>query len=307
MCIFRVRESRMSNSLECKAVRKTGKLPSLFFGGFVMTKFGIFFLCLGDICVAQYLPRTLKDEYFGIISLLGYNILRCEISQSKELELLLLVSLITLLDKSDDRGWKRDSIGQDIQDNSSPPAVSGQTQQKKKKVERTNEQKLQHMLEKDVHRSQKQMQKNPLSSGNSPAQTPKGSANSPKKTAPPIVHTNSTKRISKIFNSIVTLNQQQQMKIKQLPVPSPPIIDKSVGWDHQRTFPYYSYSPYTRMTNELGYMSIHRSNEDSNPPHVKNIQWDPEPVPDSFYTQRYNTLDYPHPYNNRYSAIEYHS
>src|SRR6478735_7404855 len=104
--------------------------------------------------------------------------LRCELSQSKELELLLLVSLITLLDKSDDGGWKRDPISKGVQDDIAVlPSAGGRLQEKKQKMERTNEQKLQLMLDKDVRRPQKQMQadhkKHPSSVGNSPAQTPK--------------------------------------------------------------------------------------------------------------------------------------
>ncbi|GAA5804796.1 hypothetical protein HPULCUR_010303 [Helicostylum pulchrum] len=174
-----VRESRMSNSLECRAVRKTG-----------------------DICVAQYLPRMLKDEYFGIFSLLGYNMLRCDLTKSRELELILLMSLMTLLDKSDDGGWKRDSISKGVQDvgdynknNNNNDIIDSNDEmvsplayedpipkkalQKKYKVELGNDQKLQLMLEKDVRRSQKQIQfdqkHKPLSAGNSPSHTPKGS------------------------------------------------------------------------------------------------------------------------------------
>lgn len=153
---------------------------------------------LGDICVAQYLPRMLKDEYFGIFSLLGYNMLRCDLTKSRELELIILMSLMTLLDKSDDGGWKRDPIGKGVQDdvgnydssndnsNNNSSIVSPiayedpipkKAQQKKYKVELSNDQKLQFMLEKDVRRSQKQIQFNekrqkPLSAGNSPAHTP---------------------------------------------------------------------------------------------------------------------------------------
>lgn len=179
-----VRESRMSNSLECRAIRKTG-----------------------DICVAQYLPRMLKDEYFGIFSLLGYNMLRCNLTKSRELELIILMSLMTLLDKSDDGGWKKDSISKGVKEdiiggynsnnnstehnNSSnnnnsdvPPftyedPIPKKSLQKKYKVELLNDQKLQLMLEKDVRRSQKQIQSDqknkPLSAGNSPSHTPKGS------------------------------------------------------------------------------------------------------------------------------------
>lgn len=176
-----VRESRMSNSLECKAIRKSG-----------------------DICVAQYLPRMLKDEYFGIFSLLGYNMLRCNLTKSRELELLILMSLMTLLDKSDDGGWKKDSISKGVQEdiigggynqpstaehnsnsNTNSDVLSftyedpipKKSLQKKYKIEALNDQKLQLMLEKDVRRSQKQIQSDqknkPLSAGNSPSHTPK--------------------------------------------------------------------------------------------------------------------------------------
>lgn len=142
----------------------------------------------------------LKDEYFGIFSLLGYNMLRCDLTKSRELELIILMSLMTLLDKSDDGGWKRDPIGKGVQDdvgnydtnissndsnNNNSTIVSPiayedpipkKAQQKKYKVELSNDQKLQFMLEKDVRRSQKQIQfdqkHKPLSAGNSPAHTP---------------------------------------------------------------------------------------------------------------------------------------
>lgn len=139
--------------------------------------------------------------------------LRCNLTKSRELELIILMSLMTLLDKSNDGGWKRDPISKGVQDditnssnNSSnnnsfvsPPSASTiantaanaadyyedpipkKSQQKKHKVELLNDQKLQLMLEKDVRRSQKQIQydqknhKPSLSAGNSPAHTPKTS------------------------------------------------------------------------------------------------------------------------------------
>lgn len=201
----------MSNSLECRAIRKTGMMLKPLGSGIHAKK-----NLLGDICVAQYLPRMLKDEYFGILSLLGYNMLRCNLTKSRELELIILMSLMTVLDKSNDASWKRDPISKGVQDdirngggsgsssNSSsfvsPPLAAApassnnngmdyyedpipkKSQQKKHKVELLNDQKLQLMLEKDVRRSQKQIQldqknhtKPSLSAGNSPNQTPKTS------------------------------------------------------------------------------------------------------------------------------------
>jgi hypothetical protein len=134
--------------------------------------------------------------------------LRCNLTKSRELELIILMSLMTLLDKSNDGGWKRDPIGKGVQDdigvyndnnnnNSSSSSshdnidnsssivspiayedpIPKKAQQKKYKVEALNDQKLQFMLEKDVRRSQKQIQSDqknkPLSAGNSPNHTPK--------------------------------------------------------------------------------------------------------------------------------------
>lgn len=322
--------------------------------------------------MAQYLSRTLKDEYFGIVSLLGYNMLRCELSQSKELELLLLVSLITLLDKSDDGGWKRDPISKGVQDDIAVlPSAGGRLQEKKQKMERTNEQKLQLMLDKDVRRSQKQMQadhkKHPSSVGNSPAQTPKKgsplptptvSANSLKQAkrksalyfnnehSPPITPSNSSNNgagtLSALFSSLANLKQQQQQEvgIKHKQVLSPSVIDKlkDTAYDHQHTFPYYSYSQFARMTSEFSNMSIQQSSKGDNPPplHVKDIQWNPERkqtssqrasstktslidnkrdqlVSDEYLAYKQQKKDYSnlkhtaHPYGNRYSTSEYHT
>lgn len=130
--------------------------------------------------------------------------LRCNLTKSRELELIILMSLMTLLDKSNDGGWKRDPISTGVQEdivdyntsnisraennNNSivlPIAyedpIPKKSLQKKYKVELVNDQKLQLMLEKDVRRSQKQIQsdqkyhKSSLSAGNSPAQSPKAS------------------------------------------------------------------------------------------------------------------------------------
>lgn len=129
--------------------------------------------------------------------------LRCDLTKSRELELILLMSLMTLLDKADDGSWKRDPIGKgvqddladycknnnnnDIKDNKDDEVLTiayedpipKKALQKKYRVELLNDQKLQLMLEKDVRRSQKQIQSDqkqkPLSAGNSPSQTPKSS------------------------------------------------------------------------------------------------------------------------------------
>lgn len=131
--------------------------------------------------------------------------LRCNLTKSRELELIILMSLMTLLDKSDDGGWKKDSISKGVKEdmiggynsnvstehnsNSNNNSdvlpftyedpIPKKSLQKKYKVELLNDQKLQTMLEKDVRRSQKQIQSDqknkPLSAGNSPSHTPKGS------------------------------------------------------------------------------------------------------------------------------------
>lgn len=147
----------------------------------------------------------LKDEYFGIFSLLGYNMLRCKLTKSRELELIILMSLMTLLDKSNDGGWKKDQISMGMQDdilesykkaaaNNSNNVVDNEVlpvayedpipkkaQQKKYRKELLNDQKLQLLLERDVKRSQKQIQsdhrsqKSSMSADNTPTQTPKTS------------------------------------------------------------------------------------------------------------------------------------
>lgn len=162
-------------------------------------------LFIGDICVAQYLPRMLKDEYFGIFSLLGYNILRCKLTKSRELELIILMSLMTLLDKSNDGSWKKDQVSKGLvqedifesyrkketvtneEDSVVLPIayedpIPKKAQQKKYRTELLNDQKLQLLLERDVKRSQKQIQsdqkshkKPSISAGNSPAHSPKAS------------------------------------------------------------------------------------------------------------------------------------
>ncbi|CAO3596852.1 unnamed protein product [Absidia cylindrospora] len=64
-----------------------------------------------DICVAQYLPRGVKNEYFGLVSVLGYNLARCHIENEHAMELLLITSLMTILDKAGDNGWKKETSG----------------------------------------------------------------------------------------------------------------------------------------------------------------------------------------------------
>ncbi|CAO3619368.1 unnamed protein product [Mucor hiemalis] len=158
-----VRESRMSNSLECKAIRKSG-----------------------DICVAQYLPRMLKDEYFGIFSLLGYNMLRCNLTKSRELELLILMSLMTLLDKSDDGGWKKDSISKGVQEDIIGGGYNQTSTVEHNTNSNTNSDVLSFTYEDPIPKKslQKKMcddlktnpvgpKNKPLSAGNSPSHTPK--------------------------------------------------------------------------------------------------------------------------------------
>ncbi|KAI8967568.1 hypothetical protein BDF20DRAFT_801828, partial [Mycotypha africana] len=106
--------------------------------------------------------------------------LRCNLTKSVELELIILMSLMTLLDKSNDTSWKRDLISKGFLQED---AVSALAQQKKNKSVLLNEQKLQFRLEKEARRSQKQIQtdilqkhnynKISLSADNSPTQTPK--------------------------------------------------------------------------------------------------------------------------------------
>ncbi|KAI8358482.1 hypothetical protein EDC96DRAFT_483512 [Choanephora cucurbitarum] len=150
-----IKESKMKSALECRAIRKTG-----------------------NICVAQYLPCTLKDEYFGIFTVLGYNMLRCNLSQPHQLELILIMSLMTLLDKSNDGEWKKDNVS--IEEVITAPPLESTKATNEKKVQQKkqlNDHKLEMMLEKDARRSRKQMQMSekrlPMSAGNSPSQSPK--------------------------------------------------------------------------------------------------------------------------------------
>ncbi|CAO3617807.1 unnamed protein product [Cunninghamella blakesleeana] len=85
-----VKEGPLKANYECKAIRGRGN----------------------DICVAQYLPKGVKNEYFGLISILGYNFVRCQIKDEKAIELLLMISLMTILDKSDDPNWKKEKTSQ---------------------------------------------------------------------------------------------------------------------------------------------------------------------------------------------------
>lgn len=64
-----------------------------------------------DVCVAQYLPRGVKNEYFGLVSVLGYNLTRCQVEDEQAMELLLITSLMTILDKAGDNGWKKEANG----------------------------------------------------------------------------------------------------------------------------------------------------------------------------------------------------
>ncbi|KAI9305808.1 hypothetical protein BJ944DRAFT_230056 [Cunninghamella echinulata] len=143
-----VREGPMKASLECRAIRGRGN----------------------DICIAQYLPKGVKNEYFGLISILGYNFLRCQIKDQQAMELLLLISLMTILDKSDDTNWKKEtSQGTLFLTPNEVPSIQHhehqqhnreiKEQQQKVKSEREIEQRLQDMLEKEVKRSQKQIKR----------------------------------------------------------------------------------------------------------------------------------------------------
>ncbi|ORZ23140.1 hypothetical protein BCR42DRAFT_404066 [Absidia repens] len=59
----------------------------------------------GDRCVARYSPRGVKGEYFGLITVLGYSLTQLEDQQT--MNLLLITSLTTILDKSNDNSWKK--------------------------------------------------------------------------------------------------------------------------------------------------------------------------------------------------------
>ncbi|ORX62852.1 hypothetical protein DM01DRAFT_1379463 [Hesseltinella vesiculosa] len=163
-----VRESLMRPGMECRAVYGKGN----------------------DVCIAQYLPRGVKNEYFGLLSLLEYNMDRCNVQDDHGLELVLVTTLMTILDKADDTRWRKEVQhgGAFLEINEVPgmhPPTEETTdkkqQQRKEKNERDIEQRLQWMLEKDVRRSQKQLRKQTVvhsqqtSPSGSPLATPLGS------------------------------------------------------------------------------------------------------------------------------------
>ncbi|KAI7898692.1 uncharacterized protein BX663DRAFT_523754 [Cokeromyces recurvatus] len=291
----------MSNSLECKAIRKTG-----------------------DICVAQYLPCILKDEYFGIVSLLRYNMLRCKLTKTRELELVLFMSLLTILDKSNDGSWKRDPISKgggvviahdDTLDKEKKciyyeDPIPKKEQQKKYKKELSNEMKLQTMFEKEVRRSQKQIQsdqkrqhKKALSADNSPSQTPKTSplptpsssnrsllfqksaltleASSSSSSMSPITPTHNIGRLSKLFNSLSTMKSHEQGNKMSSQLYEENNSNSYNGYDHQLSLPLINSSNNTivsmkYLSDRLNKIPIQNNN---NPPSLTSIHWNLEQQP----------------------------
>ncbi|KAI8066523.1 hypothetical protein BC940DRAFT_302362 [Gongronella butleri] len=150
-----VRESPMRPGFECRAIYGRGN----------------------DVCIAQYLPRGVKNEYFGLVSVLDYNVRRIAVSDEAALELLLVTSLMTILDKADDPRWRKEIQGSmflapdevpgvqpfadDDQSHDNHDDAGGKQKQwqRKQKTERDIEHRLHWMLEKDVRRSQKQVHK----------------------------------------------------------------------------------------------------------------------------------------------------
>ncbi|KAI8342281.1 hypothetical protein BC941DRAFT_137433 [Chlamydoabsidia padenii] len=116
------------------------------------------------------------------------------------MELLLITSLMTILDKAGDNGWKKETSGGFLEPNEIPSVhhpgddddnegndsdsdsthrLGGKEQQQKEKSERNIEQRLQWMLEKDVRRSQKQLKRQQTgyaSQQQSPLGSPRGSS-----------------------------------------------------------------------------------------------------------------------------------
>ncbi|KAF7728465.1 hypothetical protein EC973_006018 [Apophysomyces ossiformis] len=125
-----------------------------------------------SVVIAQYLSRGLKDEYFGLLATLRYNMM----GDSWGLELVVILSLLIILDKSDDK-WNRANRGpvhgirsdEDLlMSLGEPPTstrITKKEQQRRNKVESENEQLLRTMLE-------RQWKKSPVSS---PAASPGGS------------------------------------------------------------------------------------------------------------------------------------
>ncbi|CDH52419.1 predicted protein [Lichtheimia corymbifera JMRC:FSU:9682] len=133
-----VRESRITSVLECRCVRKTG-----------------------SVCVAQYLPCSGKNGYFGLFSVVGYNL--ASLDNPQGLKIILCMTLLIMLDKSDASGW--------LPKRNTHPEMSLKEQQK---LERENEQKLQQMIEKDLKRMQKRIVHDDKvkSTNNSPSHSP---------------------------------------------------------------------------------------------------------------------------------------
>lgn len=160
----RVRESRITSVLECRCVRKTGKLIpdhwSLSFWDLCFLADSEYDVS-GSVCVAQYLPCSGKNGYFGLFSVVGYNL--ASLDNPEGLKIILCMTLLIMLDKSDASGW--------LPKRNNHPEMSLKEQQK---LERENEQKLQQMIEKDLKRMQKRIVHDDKvkSNNNSPSHSP---------------------------------------------------------------------------------------------------------------------------------------
>lgn len=115
----------------------------------------------GSVCVAQYLPCSGKNGYFGLFSVVGYNL--ASLDNPQGLKIILCMTLLIMLDKSDASGW--------LPKRNTHPEMSLKEQQK---LERENEQKLQQMIEKDLKRMQKRIVHDDKvkSTNNSPSHSP---------------------------------------------------------------------------------------------------------------------------------------
>ncbi|KAI8082558.1 uncharacterized protein B0P05DRAFT_570795 [Gilbertella persicaria] len=211
---------------------------------------------------------------------------RCHLTQFDRLEPVLILSLLTLLDKSKDGDWKKDTVSKgDILDDLDTQPIPKKAQQKKQKAELLNDQKLQLMVNKDVRRSQKQIQldeKYSMSAGNSPAHSPKGSplptpssSASQLNTKDQSLKASSHGKLARLFNSLSTYQQDNE------PVSRDQSLEKH--YDHQSSLP-------------AGY--VYRDNP---PPSLKSIQWDTK-------KKFSGSLDYQTkvPYSNRHSTSEYY-
>ncbi|KAI9315137.1 hypothetical protein BX666DRAFT_359869 [Dichotomocladium elegans] len=116
----------------------------------------------------MYMPRGVKNGYFGLFSLLGFNL--AGLDNRRGLEMVLCMTLLILLDKSADTsaaGWF-----QPIKRNT--PTTTDLSAKEQQRLERENELKLQQLLERDLRRSQKQIVHDDQikSASNSPSHSP---------------------------------------------------------------------------------------------------------------------------------------